>query len=408
VAPSAVRGRISARAGSVSAVTGLALVMSSCAGTRSTPEPVRSDLHADSSVLELVAPPTGEGTLSAFGVWQGWSMGWEYNHRLNRTGTLVEQMPCQASAPPLACQTRVTMMAASGSGADEAELEAYFALVAARGVEAVSGAREVVLQGLEGERLRATRVLELPVRPNLALAPEHVVLLAGFDLASLGSADKLKELDVSLAPPSFQSQAEGIRARVPIQVEAIFGCSSMECPPKDRVDVSLIVGVTLLGARSEALDTADLDVGVEYAWGKRIELPTDAGRVVVRDDEAARASSVIGIRGFSIRGEGEMHILDFGLGISEPKPSDGGPPHAWLILRNWQRQMRGARPPMSWFAYRRPGRVRWLVDFVRLDFAAATVAHRIWKTRLDWRAEGKTALDPEAEQARMIEWEVTP
>lgn len=374
------------------------------------PSAARAEIHPIDRVLELPAPPGRETPLSGFAVWQGWSMGWRYNHRLNRAGSLLEQTPCRHGGAPRAelCRARLTATAASGSGTDVARIETYFALVAARGVLAASAAREVLLEGLEGEPLAVETDLEIPVDPELAERAVHVVLLSGFDVASLDSADKLHELSIQLGPPTF---ADGF-ARVPVGVEAILGCSSLECPPKNRVDVSLLVGATVVGGSAEALAATDVDVAVSYAWDKREELAPAATAVPVPGPPWAPERSVLGVRGFRVRADREMHFVDLALAITSGEPDASGAgsvePHATLLVRNWRKKMRNARPPMSWFAYRQPGRVQWTADLVRLELPRASIARRRWRTDIAWKGEGRPSLDDDAERARMVHWEVQP
>lgn len=336
-------------------------------------------------------------------------MGWGYNHRLNRTGALIEQVPCRASAAtgPTTCRARITAVAASGSGSDDAALETHFALVAARGVRAVSATREIVVQGLEGDAVTVRAEVPIPADAQWLDLPRRVGLLSGFDLASLGSADKLQLLSIRVEAPRVEIDGDRALVVAPVVVEAQLGCTSMECPPKNRVDTSVLVGVTALGGPESALALTDIDLGVSYAWDKKSELPSSAARVAVPELPPDRGTSVLAVRGFSVETSDEIHVSDLGLTVSEAE-LEGERPTARLLIRNWRRGMRSERPPMSWFAYRKPGRASWRVDLVRVEFAQATVAHRLWKTGIAWKAEGKNALAPEAERSRMIYFEVKP
>lgn len=351
----------------------------------------------------MPAPPGRGEPVSGIAIWQGWQMNWGYNHRLNRAGSLLEQVPCRTRSQPEICRARLSVGAASGSGTDVARLESYFALVAARGVYAASAAREVVIEGFEGDVIERTARVELPRDPQLAAGPVHVAILSGFDLASLGSADKLRRLTVSVGPPDAGPGG----CAVPISVTGVLGCSSMECPPRNRVDTSILVGVTVLSGGAEDLAAIPLDVGLDYAWDAQSELSPSAGILHLGSAAVGNDGSVLAIRGFSVELDDEMHLLDFGLSLNAPG-REGRLPEATFLVRNWRRQMRNTRPPMSWFSYRQPGRVEWRAELVRLDFGSASVTHRLWKTEIPWRGEGKVALDAEAERVRMLHWEINP
>ncbi len=362
----------------------------------------RESVHELGMMLEMPAPTGAQTAVSGLVVWQGWFMRWQYNHRLNRTGSLIEQLPCRVepSQGPRVCRGRVISSAASGTGTDVAELGSYFALIAARGVSGSSGSVELVVEGFEGELLEATGELDVPVDDTLARAEVRVALLSGFDLASLGSADKLKSLRIEGGDPAI---VEG-RARVPVRLAGVLDCSSMECPRTNVVNLSVLVGVTVVGGPERWLRVEDVPVAAKYSWDKKEELPRESTRTGFTSSSEA-GESVFAIRGFQVDVKRDLHVLDFGLQVER---GEGDGHTASLEFRNWREGMKKSRPPMSWFSYKEEGEAEWTTDIVRLDFDSALVSRRAWTTQLSWEGEGRPSLAPEAERFRMLYWEIRP
>lgn len=369
--------------------------LAACAGSLNENEPVEE--------LRILLPrPPGDprAPMSSFAVWQGWSMRWGYNHRLNRAGGLVEQLPCTDDAirSGRSCRARMTLAAASGSGPDRAQVENHVALVAARRVQAVSAAREFVLRGLEGERLSVQGDVRVPTGEGWLGLPEMVPLLSGFDVGSLGSADKLIHLAVKLGEPT----AEGSDLFVPVSIDATLSCDSGECPPMDRVDVSFLIGVTVLASTERAMKAERIRATRSYDWEKKEPVPDEALTVDVPPPPESEALHVFAVRDFEVTLDQELHLLEFGL-LVEPETGK-----LETELRTWRPGMRNSRRPYSFFSYAHPGAATWNVDLWRLDFTEAVMIRQSWTSEVDWRPRGRHAFDPLAEQTRMIEWKVQP
>lgn len=378
----------------------LCSVLAACAGP--TVEATTGEDPASAEPIRVILPrPPGDpkDPLSSFAVWQGWSMRWGYNHRFNRAGSLIEQRPCtdahiRAGEP---CRARLTLAAASGSGPDEAQLHSDLVLVAARNAGAATATREFVVRGLEGEPLHVTGDVRVPAGPGWRDLPHRVSLLSGLDVGSLGSADKMVHLAVKLRDPV--DGPGGIR--VPVRIDATFSCDSGECPPRDRVDMSFLVGVTVLAFRDSAVSTAEVEARTTYGWQKKEPLAPAATSTVVSMPAEGEAE-LLALRGFDVRLDQPLHVLEFGLRVE----SDRG--RIWTELRNWRPGMRNSKRPYSFFAHARAGRVDWTVDLWRLEFRHAAVIRRQWQTEMRWRPRGRHAFDPMAERTRLIEWRVQP
>lgn len=360
----------------------------------------------DQDVVTVMPRPPGpsERPVAGLAVWQGWRMQWQYNHRLNRTGALLEQLPCPAlpDEPPVRCRARIISTAASGTGTDRARLESHHALVVARGVRASSAAKEVLLQGPEGRALESRTEIRVPLTADAARQPLQVALLSGFDVAAMGSADKLQRFAIQVDPPQVGED----EARVPVTIAGRFDCNSAECPRANEVSLSILVGVTLLSSQRSELSTSKHTVNHGYAWNEKTELPAERTVAHVRvEPDPGRSAQVWAVEGFDVQVDAEMHVVDFGLQVSADGADRG---RVAMLVRNWKEGMKGARPPMSWFAFKQAGRAEWNVRAVRLAFRSASVARQRWKTELPWDGRGKPALAPEGERVRMLHWQVSP
>jgi len=372
----------------------------SCLGRGELPASAQEE---ERTVLPRI-PLDGDAPLSSFAVWQGWSMQWEYNHRLNRTGSLLEQLPCRASerTSSLRCRARIIATAASGTGTDEAALQSQYALAAARGVFAASAVKEILLQGPEGEALSARAEITIALEADAARRSRHVALLSGFDVAALGSADKLQRFGIRVG----RSQVVGNEARVEIVAEGSFDCTSPECPAVDEVSMSMLVGVLHLSADPSQLSVHHRELTHGYAWDGRVEMPRElAVAQALLDYQESPSAEVWGIRGFEVRVDAEMHVAELGLQIGGDLQEGK---EVMLLVKNWKEKMKGSRPPMSWFAFKQAGRADWSADLVRLGFRSGSVDRQSWQTRLAWAGKGTPALAPEGERIRMVRWEVSP
>jgi hypothetical protein len=371
----------------------LGLAVAACAGSRPP--------HAlgPEEITTTLPRPAGdpEAPLAGFAIWQGWSMRWGYNHRLNRAGGLVEQEPCtdadlRAGRP---CRARLTLAAASGSGPDRADVENYVALVVARGIQAVSAAREFVLRGAEGEPLSVGGDVAIPLHAAWRDTERLIPILSGFDAGSLSSADKLKRLSVRLGEPRIEAGA----VLVPVTIDATLACSSGECPPLDRVDMSFLIGVTVLGGAPRALEARPVGAESAYAWEKKEEVPASA---TTKPLPRSADDGLLALRAFEVELSDELHLLQLGLAV----PPDDSVLHT--NLRNWSAGMRNSRRPYSFFAYSEEGSATWRVELWELAFRDASVSRRSWSTVVDWKPKGRHAFDPLAEQTRMLLWTVAP
>jgi len=189
--------------------------------------------------------------------------------------------------------------------------------------------------------------------------------------------------------------------RVPVRIDATFSCDSGECPPRDRVDMSFRVGVTVLAFRDSAVSAEEVQALTTYGWQRKEPLAPAATSTVVSMPAAVKGT-LLALRGLDVRLDRPLHVLEFGLRVE----SDRG--RIWTELRNWRPGMRNSKRPYSFFAHARAGRVDWTVDLWRLEFRHAVVNRRRWQTQMRWRPRGRHAFDPMAERTRLIEWKVQP
>ncbi len=376
--------------------------------------------------------PSDHRVQSGFAVWQGLDLGWGYNHRINRLGSMLEpRAPAEADADcdfaggdrQVRCRTDLTLAAASGTGHDTALLRSYHALVRASGVRAGGATVELHLKGdeaknaFEPEPLCAEQTARVPMPGIEPKEEELLAMLGGFDLLSLDDADQLRHLSLEVGEPT--PAGDGL-VEVPVTACLAMDCGTLECDRADDFDYSLLVPVQVISSRRGAAHWNVQRYGLRYRWDEvrpllRSRLPRPAPVGEARKgppvDAVQGVTSTAGLKGFSVsvrgaRAKNDLHLLDFGLAVHPVELHGMGAPRVDLFLRNWKpgmekvldRTTAQASPGHSMWSHREGGRASWTVDVVELSFADATILHQVVSEEITWDGFGRTAnpeTDPE-------------
>jgi hypothetical protein len=154
-------------------------------------------------------------------IWQGYHHAWEYNHRVNRFGSYVEQ----GHASP----ATVVHTAASGTGGDTAHFCEF--------VTEIAAGQEIGFQGGSGETVVecqrtdltpfVIRIDDLELAPALQARRKYTIVLNGFDLYALEHSEKIVTFDLDVTEPTIYDG--GRKARFYIVGHLRFDCRSAEC-----------------------------------------------------------------------------------------------------------------------------------------------------------------------------------
>ena len=106
-------------------------------------------------------------------IWQGYRHAWQYNHRVNRFGSYVEDGDSAIAT--------VTHTAASGTGGDYADFIDYVTPIAAEGVAFQSGVGETVVECQRTEDMPFhIKIDNLDLHPDLVGRDRYTVIINGF------------------------------------------------------------------------------------------------------------------------------------------------------------------------------------------------------------------------------------
>lgn len=401
-------------------------------------EAPRSTDQAALAVKLEVRPGSERG--AGFVLWQGFDLGWGYNHRINRLGSMVEPRPrADADGEPLCafgpggdpvrCRADLTLAAASGTGHDTALIRSYHALVRATGVSVGGATLELHLAGHEArnaidpEPVCARRTAEVAM-PGVDARDSLLGLLGGFDLLSLGDADQFRRFSVQVGEPTVAGPG---RVQVPVEACLAVDCGTLECDRADDFDYSLLVPVLVLAAPEGRAHWSRQSVGLDYRWDdvrpllrSRLGQPTPEGEPLRGPavDAVQGVTSTVGLSGFSLavrgsRPRNDLHLLDFGLAVHTRELHGMEPPRVDLFFRNWKPRMHKvvdrtadqASAGHAMWSHREGGRASWTAEAVSVTFADATVLHQQVDEAITWEGFGRTAnpeIDPLQASERRI------
>ncbi len=330
-------------------------------------------------------------------VWQGFTLSWTYNHRLNRLGNYVVSEPRGDGI-----QATVVQTAATGLGDDIGRYDGRFSAVNAPGLLWAQKSVRFHLRARRGEPSTLSAEVSAPdPRPGQRL--RALAFLNGFDLQARGRADKLQTLELSVGEP-FRDRAAG-ELRAVLTATLNLDCRSLECS-KLRADYDYALTVeVLLVMVPEALSAAsEVPVTDAYSWDRHTELrrpPLD--RTASGTGEGVYRQAVLGLCTLSLRLAQDSWFIDWATAIAPGRydPAAGTMPfQAQLLFREWRTGMRrySADPFDSRFSFRRPGSAAAACTVLMLQIASGCTASRSVEGRIDWPGRNQASDQPEAVQ----------
>ncbi|MBK9330110.1 MAG: hypothetical protein IPM95_12610 [Sphingobacteriales bacterium] len=204
---------------------------------------------------------------NSFAVWQGFSNYWTYNHRVNRLGDYINQI-----SYPKNQQATLVHTAATGLGKDSVYFSSYYASVQSSEIIHFAGKSVFTLKGEEGTVKTIRKKIILHPDSSLQQKEVYLALLNGFDLISLGDADKLQTLSVSIDNPAYDKPKNELSFLLQVVFQA--DCSSPECSLLNQgVDYKLSVYYLIIGGMQKDVSSKELDYERKVQWDTKTETP---------------------------------------------------------------------------------------------------------------------------------------
>ncbi len=411
-APVAAAGGVASngvdRAAAASGVAADGVEQSAVAGTAA--DPVPSSVPADEDNVTDERRRSYDTSV----LWRGFRHAWSYNHRASRLGSWVEVRDCD----DLDCSYAVGHGGASGAGADRASFRDAYTELSARGVGFDAGAVEFDVQGTEkkpgpaSQVIEGTREVSVPANGTLADRDNYVALVNGFDLVADDVPMKPVRLEVEVSEP----RVEDGDIRFEVRYRTLLDCDTPECPGlvgnrATDVDYTLRVNYLVAGGDRSTFSVATPgEVAEHYDWENCRNNPvrrtawfeardrhdrgidrfpnsvfpgnhmnceqSDDRELDHRDHRTNRTvdaepgfgTSVPGIRGFSLRLDGEAHFTQYDTVVGGSYDRSGGAydMRALTFFKEWS-----ARPGQTedaWGALGHEGAASVSVDPVVLQF----------------------------------------
>ena len=237
-------------------------------------------------------------------LWGGFHHRWTYNHRINRSGDWWTVPACADGS----CAAEQVHAAASGSGQDRATFQGFGSALAGPGLTARYGSVSLWLDGAEGEEIHDRGCVSLP-----ADTPPGPVLLRGYDLDAVESADSLWGLSVAVSREGQQVCAEGT---------VRMDCRTPECG-RERL-TTYVLDVPFVVASGPDLKVEQQSLSQHQLWqANDLRDEPDPGTglqhldLTVLPDHAA----AMGMSAFSITLDEALHTRGMDLAL---RPAAGG------------------------------------------------------------------------------------
>ena len=352
------------------------------------------DLLASTSAAPQFDDASDPANDAAF-LWNGFNHTWDYNHRAARLGDgIVHQ-----SADGTSCQATLRHTAASGLGPDSAAFTSNFTQISASHLRFASVEVPLRLTGAEGATLFAWSRVDLPTgaHPESSLA-----VLNGFDMLALGSADKLKSLDLAVGPTRIASDgtlscAAGVRLNA--------GCDSLECPPLDQtVDMDVFLEVLFIYTDdSTALATSTKRVSTALTWDKRTEIfPTTVADSITGQGQGSFPAAALALRSLHLSFDSWHHMLEWQTWVT-PTAYDANSGQLQfsrtLFFKQWAQGMRWTHLPESLLAQRKSGSGTVGANLVLIQLAEGAAEAQTRAGTIDWPGYNLPPDDPAAVSA---------
>lgn len=331
-------------------------------------------------------------------LWRGFEQGWTYNHRINRLGSFVSVSGDTA---------KVVHTSASGLGADSCFYTTHYSTVSSAHVTFQEGVVNIKLYGKEKQLITKTVEISVPAKEGIQNKEQYITLLNGFDLQSVGNADKLQLLRFSVEDAYYAPAIKEMRFKVKVAIS--FNCQSFECSrfnQKTSYDFNLYY--LIIGADHEQLHATTRTLTQTYPWDKKIEFnPSSAQQEWVGSREYLYKEHAYGLKSLAIILDNAHWLLNYSNYVSpiEYNPSSGRAKLSSVqFFQEWVQGMKqhSAAPKYSAFSSKRKG---WCVldtEVALLQFKEAIVRHQKFSGSFYWPGKNASANVPEALREEMI------
>lgn len=353
-------------------------------------------------------------------IWRGFDHEWQYNHRVNRLGSYAT--PADDAGPGIDRWT-VGHTAASGSGPDTATFSDYYTSLAAVGVWVTTATVRLDFDGPDTVQIIDTAAPSVPLPDEMRDRDAYAAVLNGFDLVSVGDADKLIEFQLGI--DSQPTDGSGGTADVELSGRIKADCSTVECDD-DRTKFALDVHLVVL-AGDRGTFTFD-DAGTarnSYSWVKsqdasdEVHLNQDGTTPLTADRDDAfdgpNERATLGITGFeatidktgghiATSAGDAVHLLQLAIGLrSLNEGPDSVSAETMLFFKNWEQGMKYTNQPYSQGALKDEGDVSFELDAAVIEVADELrydEAHR--GGSIHWDAGGSSDT-PAAKDAETVD-----
>lgn len=336
---------------------------------------------------------------STFGVWQGFSNYWTYNHRLNRLGDFISQ-----SSETNKNYCTQTHTAATGLGKDSAYFQSNYAIVESNNISFFAGKINFKLAGKEGNAFTIKKIIKWQPTNNLKDKDIYVAFLNGFDIISTASADKLTLLNINIENPIYNKYSNTLS----FSLEATLNtdCKSIECNwIHDVFDYSLDVHYLIIGANKNEISSQEISYYKKTDWDKKTEIQADVTQHSLAFNSDFE-NGFLAYKNISIQIDHEQHYLGFENKI-DPFITNNKNNFDYtmtLFYSNWKNNMKSspASGKQALFSYRSAG---WCVQQGKLNFIQFNKGNVVYQTRkgsMYWQGKNKSAFDSAAENTQII------
>ncbi|MEZ5054082.1 MAG: hypothetical protein R2807_04845 [Chitinophagales bacterium] len=356
-------------------------------------------------------------------IWQGFYHDWTYNHRVNRLGDWVQNIPSESEQ----FRGLFNHAAASGIGADVLSYNTFFTYLHSSKIKAFTSTVHAIVRGREATS--TTKILSVKGKiPAQMRAYNHAtILLNGFDIycrskddgkiMGTGKADKLSDLIIEVNHLKWKNDSFEFDLKISLGAD----CDSPEClnfTPGDNewFDYNFTVAYQII-AYNEGVHVTDKNIQQSYRWFKPFKTrPSIDPNEIYRTQKAMNNLKIKGIPGYQV-GIPAIHTLKINL----PKDEGGllrkrlETPHmlsldvainnfrydvhsgictynADLFFKNW-------KPNMPLLSYGNNGKalINLGVRLLQIQDASAIVEYESVKGKIDWQTtevEERNANDP--------------
>jgi len=335
-----------------------------------------------------------------FTVWQGFSNYWTYNHRLNRLGDFISQ-----SSENTNKYCTITHTAATGLGKDSAYFQSNYAIVEGNDISFFAGKINFKLTGKEGNTATIIKHIKLQPEQNLQNKDNYISILNGFDITSIGDADKLQLMRINIEHPIYDKTTNTLDFTIEVSLNT--DCKSLECSWfHDTFDYELEVHYLIIGGNKNDLSAQKIPYAKKISWNKDIEIQATPFQQNIAI-QPYYTNGFLAYKSISIQIDHEQHYLGFENNIDSvfiDSKTNTLQYSMNLFYNNWKSNMKQsvASGKQALFAYRSAG---WCIQQGELNFIQFNNGNILYQKRkgsMYWQGKNKSAFDDAAKSTQTI------